>query len=1250
MRKFILALWLLLFYSFTAKSQWSALSDINNLVSNTSYDQMNPEIILDGAGGYIVAWTEKNPSDHNVWAQRLSSTGAPLWGVNGVAVCTTTDHQMLGGLISDGAGGAIIVWEDSTGTGGGGSHGMNDLYAQRLSSAGVKMWASAGVAICTANELQSNVNIISDNSNGAIITWHDYRNNGYLGSDIYAQRINSSGVIQWTLDGVVVCGATNPQVKPRICADGSGGAYITWEDYRLFSQSEIYVQRINSSGTALFTADGVNACAAANDQMFPEIISDGTGGAFLSWYDKRTNGNLGVGDLYGQRINSTGSILWGSSGLSLCNATGDQFASFSNLTCMLLDGSGGFYYVWNDLRNGSHNIYIQRYNGSGTGLWTANGVAVNISTNNELYPSVVRDGNGGVYVTWDRYGSGAIDIYAQRLDGNGNALWVANGIPVGNATNSQYNNQLVTKGDGTAIVVFNDKRNNVDFNIYAQQIIPTGTCLQPTVTATATTTNLCLGSNVTLTAGGASTYVWTNFGSGNTLMVSPSTATTYTVTGTAADGCSATTTLSINVVNPPTVQISSTTTSVCPNSSATLTASGANTYAWSNGATGATLTVLPTTSSNYTVTGTSSNGCTATSSVSITMNTSPVITVTPNVSTVCLGSSATITATGGVSYVWNTGATTAALTASPIVTTTYTVTGTGANGCTATATKTMNVNNLPNIVITPSNASICAGSSITLTASGAGSYTWTGLGTGASKTVSPTATTIYTITGTSGTGCSNTTTKTLTVNALPTITITPASPSICSGQLVSLQAGGGNSYVWSNNSSSNPTQSVSPSVTTTYTVTGTASTGCSNTASVMVNVNTPPTVSISTSASSVCAGGTATLTASSAGSSFQWTNLGSNAIQVVSPLVTTTYTVTATNSSGCTATATVTISVLTGSSVSISPTSPSICHGSNVTLTPTGASTYVWTNLSGGPTQVVSPLTNTTYTVTGTSSNGCVSTATVTVTVKTLPSVSLTSSANTVCSGSSVTLTAGGASTYVWSNSSTAVSQTLTPTVTTTYTVQGTSATGCSATSSVTIVVNNNCNSVLTINCLVQGYYIGNGTMTPALFNEGQSSNPLACDSITILLHSPTLPYNVIHSQKVAMDIYGHANYSLPSSTIGNSYFISIQFRNAVEIWSANPVLINGNLTYNFTNAASKAFGDNQVLVDPVLNLYATYSGDINHDQAVDTFDYLLLDPDVYNGNGGYLDTDLNGDGAVDTFDNLILAPNVFDGIGAAGP
>jgi hypothetical protein len=108
------------------------------------------------------------------------------------------------------------------------------------------------------------------------------------------------------------------------------------------------------------------------------------------------------------------------------------------------------------------------------------------------------------------------------------------------------------------------------------------------------------------------------------------------------------------------------------------------------------------------------------------------------------------------------------------------------------------------------------------------------------------------------------------------------------------------------------------------------------------------------------------------------------------------------------------------------------------------------------------------------------------------------------------------------------------------------------------------------------------------------------------------------------------------------TYYIVIKHRNGVQTWSASPVTIP--TIYDFTTDTNKAYGSNQVQFG--ANKWAFYSGDINQDNSIDAFDYLLLDLDIISGNGGYLSTDLSGDGTIDAFDYLILEPNLISGIG----
>jgi hypothetical protein len=124
--------------------------------------------------------------------------------------------------------------------------GTADIYAQRVNGSGVPQWTADGVAVCTAVGTVFQAQIVSDDAGGAIITWYDSRSG--IGFDIYAQRLNSEGLPKWTVDGVGLCVAGNHQYNPALAPDGAGGAIVTWQDYRGGPTADIYAQRVDASG------------------------------------------------------------------------------------------------------------------------------------------------------------------------------------------------------------------------------------------------------------------------------------------------------------------------------------------------------------------------------------------------------------------------------------------------------------------------------------------------------------------------------------------------------------------------------------------------------------------------------------------------------------------------------------------------------------------------------------------------------------------------------------------------------------------------------------------------------------------------------------------------------------------------------------------------------------------------------------------------------------------------------------------
>ena len=539
------------------------------------------------------------------------------------------------------------------------------------------------------------------------------------------------------------------------------------------------------------------------------------------------------------------------------------------------------------------------------------------------------------------------------------------------------------------------------------------------------------------------------------------TSLTYTVTVTAANGCTATDVVVVTVnTTPPTANAGPDKNLNCITTFATIgtqTVAG-YTYAWlPNTGLNNTNTAQPTASPNattiYTVTVTSANGCTATSTVTVNVNTTPpTADGGPDKIITCLVPSAQIgvAAVAGNTYSWLPANGLDAIniaqpTATPTSNTNYTVTVTSANGCSATDVITVTVNkNNPVANAGPNKNLNCTITSATIgTAVVAGNtYSWTpGNGLNqtniAQPTASPNATTVYTLTVTSANGCSATSTVTVNVNTTPpTADAGPDKNLNCTttSEIIGTLAIAGNTYLWtpgnglSFNNIAQPT--ASPNVTTTYTVTVTSANGCTATDVVTVNVNTtPPTADAGPDKNLNCTTTSEIIgTLAIAGNTYLWTpgnglSFNNIAQPIASPNVTTTYTVTVTSANGCTATDVVTVNVnTTPPTADAGPDKTIDCHITTVSI---GSISIVGNSYSWMPSLTLdnatiaepnaTPLVNTSYTVTVTSANGCTASDVVLVDINQVPPTVVITGNMEVCNGSTTTITASGTqATYLW--------------------------------------------------------------------------------------------------------------------------------------------------------------------------------------------------------------------------------------------
>ena len=525
-------------------------------------------------------------------------------------------------------------------------------------------------------------------------------------------------------------------------------------------------------------------------------------------------------------------------------------------------------------------------------------------------------------------------------------------------------------------------------------IIPTYTLGGNLINITASSLSLCTGGSATLTTNASGSFTWSNGSNLNSIIVSPTVTSSYSVAETNSVGCNSNAIITISVNSAaPSLTITASTLIVCPTNTLTLNAAGALSYTWSGGITNA-VPFSPLTTTTYTVSG--QNGCgISTAFITVTVTPLPVVALA-NPSLVCAGNTSTLSGGGATTYTWMPGSLVgSSVVVSPQANTTYTVVG-STGVCAGIFTMNLSVNPNPTVTVSSTHFSICAGESATLTATGAIGYTWTPGGTGSSIVVSPIIPTGYNVVGVNSFGCYANANIPVIAYAGPNMNIAASTTLVCTGGSVSLNASGATTYSWSTGATT-PVTVINPVSSAVYTVVGsTPNSPCATTKTVQVDVFTA-TISVS-SPTAICIGESTTLNASGA-TTYNWSNGGIGSNVTVNPTTSTGYTVNGISTVGgttCSSTGTTMVTVNPLPTVTASSTRTNICRFEFANITAGGASTYSWSNATTGTVLSVNPNSTTTYSVIGTDVNGCKASASIQIKVYQCVGLSETAAASNV--------------------------------------------------------------------------------------------------------------------------------------------------------------------------------------------------------------------------------------------------------------
>jgi hypothetical protein len=421
----------------------------DDTISVNSYS--NCDVALDRSGNFVITWEGDNPT-RGVMAQRYNSSGSPLganFRVNNIIHC----NDLCPAVASDADGNFVVTWEDyRNGHACRGSSGADvDIYAQMYNSAGDSLgsnfrvvddggvvdqmypdiaadrfgnftiiWQGIGNAQrfdSSGNALGNNFRVISDafkaiamdDSGNFVVTVSSNLSYG----NVYAQRYNYLGV---PLDSVFKVNDTTViyQVLSDVAMDRSGNFVIVWRDGRHSEGSpDIYAQRYDVLGSPLGSNFMVNDRTVNYYRNVPSIAMDQVGEFVITWGDAR-------GDIYAQRYDSLGNALDSNFKVT------DDASVKPWFPAIAMNISGSFVITWRDARDGSWDVYVQRYDLSGTPLGTNLKVNDDVGTAIEYdlayKPAVAMDSSGNFIIAWHDERNGNPDVYAQRYNSSGNPL------------------------------------------------------------------------------------------------------------------------------------------------------------------------------------------------------------------------------------------------------------------------------------------------------------------------------------------------------------------------------------------------------------------------------------------------------------------------------------------------------------------------------------------------------------------------------------------------------------------------------------------------------------------------------------------------------------------------------------------------------------------------------------------------------------------------------------------------------------
>ncbi|NOZ57440.1 MAG: hypothetical protein GXO73_11720, partial [Calditrichaeota bacterium] len=454
MKRLLQALVILPLLAGVAAAQWPTDPTVNLPVCTATGDQDDLQGMNSAQQGMLMGWLDQRSGSVSLYAQRLTKDGDVVWETNGKFI---TDDVSAFSMMPSAEGRTYVAWSS------------NGVYVQLLDENGDPMWTSP-VSLFGGRPMTDGPFVLSYGPLGVLVVAAQIQ--AGLGSYFWAAKLDTNGNVLWTS----LQSETQTAANLRVINDLSGGAFIAYD----LEHATIKLNRVNGSGFWGFGAPtGFEVTTSpCSPKYLSWLLPDGAGGAYLTWSQRDSasgcQGPYDHLDVWAQRIAGDTTRVWSDSGAVVCKLEGDQTQSK-----LMVNSGHKTFVVWTDYGHGSpgateSDIYMQMLDSSGTAILTPGGVPVCTAPGDQKNPTVILDGQGGLIVAWQDYRNGNWDIFAQRFDTSGTALWTPDGVPLSTAAGDQTDPTLALVDNGSAICAWVDGRKGSETDIYAQRVFPDG--------------------------------------------------------------------------------------------------------------------------------------------------------------------------------------------------------------------------------------------------------------------------------------------------------------------------------------------------------------------------------------------------------------------------------------------------------------------------------------------------------------------------------------------------------------------------------------------------------------------------------------------------------------------------------------------------------------------------------------------------------------------------------------------------------